>query len=242
VSRGTPLAGDGADGLHWLETGRLAELGLLSAELVHELRQPLAGARALTQLLHPRLSPDARAELGRVLEHLTRMERMLERWSVAGRRADPLPRPMALAPAVAAAVELLGPRARGLGRAVRWDDAEAGAVHADPLAVQQIATNLLANALDAARAEVCVIVRGATVTVSDDGAGIPEALRPHIFEVFTTTKPPGHGTGLGLPITQRLADACGATLHLVTSAAGTSFEVRFPPIPDVPPAATGETG
>lgn len=216
---------------------------MLSAELVHELRQPLAGARALTQLLHPRLDdPSSRDELGRVLEHLTRMERLLDRWSAAGRRAEQQLRPMALAPAVAAAVELLGPRARALGRALRWDDGAAGAVHADPLVVQQIATNLLTNALDAARAEVRVEVRGAVFTVSDDGDGIPDEIQARLFEAFATTKPPGRGTGLGLAITRRLADAAGATLRFRTSTAGTAFEVAFPPIPTPRADAPGETG
>jgi signal transduction histidine kinase len=96
-----------------------------------------------------------------------------------------------------------------------------------------ITSNLVQNAIDATACGRCVAVEfgngaeNATVTVSDEGIGIPEALRPHLFEAGRSGKP--GGTGLGLAISQLLARQIGATLLLdATGPDGTRFRVTLP--------------
>jgi C4-dicarboxylate-specific signal transduction histidine kinase len=50
------------------------------------------------------------------------------------------------------------------------------------------------------------------VHVRDDGPGIAKEVLPHLFEPFTTTKPPGTGTGLGLAVSHTIVQAMGGTL------------------------------
>ena len=194
-------------------------------ELAHELRQPLAAAKGLTQLLAARggASPD---DLRGVLEQLHALERILTRWQ-AGPSAPPTPLD---APVVAAVHTLAG---RALAREVQLAlDLGGGAAPliADPVAVQQIVTNLVANAVDAARSAVRVRLDGGVLEVKDDGPGIAAEHAPRLFEPYFTTKSEHGGTGLGLSITRDLAAGLGAALSWDTGPAGTAFTVAFPPL------------
>jgi signal transduction histidine kinase len=96
-----------------------------------------------------------------------------------------------------------------------------------------ITSNLVQNAIDATATgrSVCVLFRNggenATVSVSDEGHGIPDELRPHLFEPGRTGRP--GGSGLGLAISQLLARQIGATLLLdSTGPGGTTFCLTLP--------------
>lgn len=96
-----------------------------------------------------------------------------------------------------------------------------------------IASNLVQNAIDATAQGrgVAVVFRNggecATVSVSDEGHGIPVDVRPHLFEPGRTGRP--GGTGLGLAISQLLARQIGATLLLEsTGPEGTTFLLTLP--------------
>ncbi len=96
-----------------------------------------------------------------------------------------------------------------------------------------ITSNLVQNAIDATASGRSVAVvfhnggENATVRVADEGHGIPEEFRPHLFEPGRTGKP--GGTGLGLAISQLLARQIGATLLLdSTGPGGSTFSLTVP--------------
>ncbi len=64
------------------------------------------------------------------------------------------------------------------------------------------------------------------VSVTDDGPGVPADIRDTLFDPLVTRR--GGGTGLGLALARRIAEAHGATLTLADVAAGASFVVTFP--------------
>jgi two-component system sensor histidine kinase HupT/HoxJ len=67
------------------------------------------------------------------------------------------------------------------------------------------------------------------VTVKDNGPGVPEAIRRHIFDAFFTTKPPDEGTGLGLAIAFDIAREHGGRLELAEAAGpGACFRLTLP--------------
>ena len=69
-----------------------------------------------------------------------------------------------------------------------------------------------------------------TVLVRDSGCGVPPALGDRILDPFVTTKEPGHGSGLGLPIAKNLIDLHGGTFTLKSKLLiGTEVIVTFPP-------------
>jgi signal transduction histidine kinase len=102
---------------------------------------------------------------------------------------------------------------------------------ADASRIEQILFNLVSNAVQAGARKVVLAARDEdrpVLEVIDDGAGLPEWVRNHLFEPFVTTKPAGQGTGLGLAICQRLAREMGAELTLPESKPGhTVFRLAF---------------
>ncbi len=109
-------------------------------------------------------------------------------------------------------------------------------VEAYPGQLNQVWTNLLDNALDAigdrGTIEVTTRAEGAdrvVVEVTDDGPGIPPDLLPQVFDPFVTTKPPGHGTGLGLNIAHGIVTGKhGGDLTVTSEPGRTTFTVGLP--------------
>jgi signal transduction histidine kinase len=108
-------------------------------------------------------------------------------------------------------IRVIASKAKAKGAAITPDvDANLPRAYANGSALNQVWLNLIDNALDAipdsgsihisARKELDRIV----VRVVDNGPGIPPDIGPRIFDPFSTTKPSGQGTGLGLDITRRL--------------------------------------
>ena len=75
-----------------------------------------------------------------------------------------------------------------------------------------------------------------TVNVVDQGEGVPEAVLDQIFEPFVTTKPPGHGTGLGMAVVYRIVEDHGGHID-IDSAPGAGTRVTLTFAPERGPAA-----
>lgn len=110
-------------------------------------------------------------------------------------------------------------------------------VYVDEIQIQQILVNLVKNGLDAiaeagrpdGRVEIRVNREGGEVrvAVTDNGPGVPQSLRPQLFESFFTTKP--KGVGLGLSICKNIAAAHGGSLRYDAPAEGGSrFTLTLP--------------
>jgi signal transduction histidine kinase len=102
-------------------------------------------------------------------------------------------------------------------------------------ALSQVWTNLIDNAADASPMDGQLEIATWTepgwlvVSIGDQGSGIPENVRPHIFEAFFTTKPQGSGTGLGLEIVHRIVtQSFGGRIDIETKPGDTRFIVRLP--------------
>jgi signal transduction histidine kinase len=99
-------------------------------------------------------------------------------------------------------------------------------------ALNQVWSNLVDNALDAAARDVAVTAthkgRTVVVRVRDDGAGIAADIQRRIFDPFFTTKPPGVGTGLGLDTARRLVLQHKGEIVVESSPGKTEFAVTLP--------------
>jgi signal transduction histidine kinase/predicted CoA-binding protein len=100
--------------------------------------------------------------------------------------------------------------------------------------LNQVWTNLIDNAADAMGRKGVIAIRTrregecVVVEVEDSGPGIPEAIQPHIFNPFFTTKPVGQGTGLGLSISYNIVRKHGGWMSFRSRPGKTVFEVKIP--------------
>jgi signal transduction histidine kinase len=118
---------------------------------------------------------------------------------------------------------------------VKHFDAAQPNIHTTGVAISQVWTNLIDNAIDASPDGGVIEVKTWSepgflgIGIMDHGGGIPEELRTKIFDPFFTTKPVGKGTGLGLEIVQRIVTQSFAGSVQVESKPGeTQFVVRLP--------------
>ena len=228
-----------------IEAERLAELGEVAAGLAHEIRNPLNAMGLNLELLEEQLR-DARrpggpppAELAQAARQETsRLSRLLGDFLSYARPSPLSAVPADLNEAAGDAVAFLAPEAERREIRLAFAPRAGGApARLDPARVRQVVLNLVANALDAVEAEgasareVDVRVEDAgakwRLVVTDRGPGVPPAKSADLFKLFVSTKPAG--TGLGLPIAERIVKAHGGALTL-TSRPGepTRAEATFP--------------
>ena len=108
-------------------------------------------------------------------------------------------------------------------------------VECNPSQLNQVFLNLINNAAQAIPGDGKVTVRSrldgdrVRVDVCDTGTGIPREVQPRIFDTYFTTKPPGEGTGLGLPIVKTIVEEHGGEVKFRTRhGVGTTFSVFLP--------------
>lgn len=121
---------------------------------------------------------------------------------------------------------------------VELDLGELPELRVNPSQINQVLLNLVTNAAQAIEGYGKIRIQsraaedGITVSVEDNGSGIPAAHLHRIFEPFFSTKPQGEGTGLGLPIARKIIAEHGGDIEVhSTVGEGTRFVVRLPMLP-----------
>ena len=210
---------------------RLAELGALSAQLAHEIRNPLAAMRGSAQLLSEGADPETQRLVGILTREADRLAELVGDFLAFARPPAPVRKPCDLDDLVQQTVELLAsdPLASGVSITV-----EPAGYHAevDPDQVRQLLLNLFRNALAAAgrggrvRAFFSRAEGQVRIHVWDSAGSIATADLPRIFEPFFTKRP--GGTGLGLSTVHSIVRAHGGQIEVSSSPGeGTEFVVGF---------------
>lgn len=222
---------------------QLAAVGRISAQVAHEVRNPLSSIGLNVEMLgdaleHATFQGDEGREAKELLAAVTReVDRLTDVTEQYLRMARP-PKPTLVAEDV---TEVLGgvlDFSRGeLERAgvevVRDFAPDTPPVLADEGQLRQVLLNLVRNSREAMPdgGRLTVSTRGlekeVEITVQDTGRGMTEAVRERLFEPFFSTKE--GGTGLGLSVSQQILQAHGGTLACQSSSGpGTTFVLRLP--------------
>lgn len=211
----------------------LAGLGRLSAQLAHEVRNPLASMRGAAQMLATDLEGSSPARLASlILREADRLGALVEEYLRVARPRTPVLRRQRLDAVVHDTLEML--RADPLLRTVRIEESLAETVgDVDAAQLKQVVINLVRNAADACKGKGLVRVTvasagaGSRIAVWDSAGAVTDAVRPHLFEPFFTTKE--GGTGLGLATSMTIIQAHGGTITIDSAPErGTSFVVELP--------------
>ncbi len=205
---------------------RADELTTLSAEIAHELKNPLATVKGLAALIGKDAEGKAAERLSVLRREVDRMQGILDEFLNFSRPLAPLTvRRVDLAKLVGEVVELHEGLAGERNVELAVDSEGQTTVSCDPRKIKQVLVNLLQNALDAAppesRVEIVLrrVVDVVEIQVIDHGTGVPEDLVERVFEAGMTTK--ANGNGLGLPMARALARQHGGDLRLDSTLAGT---------------------
>jgi two-component system sensor histidine kinase PilS (NtrC family) len=214
---------------------KLAALGRLTANIAHEIRNPLAAISHAAELLGEDQEKEARNRLVRIIgDNSLRLNRLVSEILELGRRDRVRPESVTLESFLRQFLDEYAVHDPKVRQRVELAAEGNIAVCFDRAHLHRIIENLLTNALRYATSNPAAIrlevksapsSTGAEIHVLDDGPGIPEAQRSQVFEPFFTTH--GSGTGLGLYIARELCDANGAQLELLETQAGGHFRIAI---------------
>jgi PAS domain S-box-containing protein len=214
----------------------LTQLGRLSAVVAHEVRNPLAALRGSLQVLASRLPADlpGREIITPMLARIDALNHTVRDILTYSKPSRPKLQYVALD----RVVPELASAARAAVPGVQVDVGGGPVmVHADPEMIRAVLLNLLLNACHAGGAhpvEVRTTVEDGmcSVAILDRGPGLPAEVREHLFEPFITTR--SGGTGLGLPIANRLTQQQGGSLTIEDRPGGGTVAIVRLPALDAP--------
>jgi signal transduction histidine kinase len=219
------------------QKNRLAALGLAVSKISHDLRNMLASAQLLSDRLSSLAEPSVQQFAPKLIASLDRAIALCESTLKFGRAEEAPPRRelFPLQSLMRDVGESLNLPREG---AVDWtiEMGESLRVDADRDQLFRVLSNLCRNALqaleqqDPVKGHIRVTARrdGRTVViaVTDDGPGVPEKARAHLFQAFQGSARKG-GTGLGLAVAHELVTAHGGTIRLRDTHKGASFEISI---------------
>lgn len=220
---------------------KLITLGQLSAVMAHEIGSPLqileGRARALRK--HAEDADATRRTADMLVEQTERITRIVGQMLSITRRRPSVRSAVDAEASIRSVVALLELEARRRRVKLAVNRSGRADVFADGDQLQQVALNLLRNALDASPRDstVTVDVGGdddrLVLEVRDSGCGVSESARARLFEPFFTTKADSGGTGLGLSVVQSIVQQHGGRVDFVEDGrAGGLVRVDLPRNPD----------
>ena len=229
---------------------QLASVGFLAAGVAHEINNPLASIAWCAESLETRLHDiivaddekpdDAHNEEITVLRNYLRMiqdesfrcKQITEKLLDFSRMGDVQRHRADLAELVQGVIDMVGHLGKYKNKNVRFEAAGPVVAAVNSQEIKQVLLNLVTNALDSLEPGGTVLVAlntaegTAQIVLTDDGCGMTDEVRKHLFEPFFTRRRDGQGTGLGLSIAYRIIADHGGCIEAHSDGPGTGSQFR----------------
>lgn len=222
-----------------VERERLAAIGMATAGLGHCIKNILTGIRGGAQLVNMAIEREDLAFLNRgwpiLRRAMERIDMLVINMLEFSRDRKPERRRSDINGIVNDVVATFAERAAKYKVAITVNPDPSGMAWVDAQGIYRVVANLMVNAVEACEHNEGAIEitttcdeRGCTIRIRDTGIGIPEAIRPQLFQVFVSSKG-SSGTGLGLACSYKIVREHGGDIQVdSTPGTGTTFIVFLP--------------
>jgi signal transduction histidine kinase len=214
---------------------RLAAIGRMAAGVAHEVRNPIAAMRLKAENALLSRDPDRMARaLNLVLDQVGRLDALSTKLLASARGDDALlaPAQTDLTALLTGRLDLFREQAEAAGVQLEASPPPREPAWLDAGLMTRALDNLVLNALQntpaGGRVTLAVTRRGDTLVleVADTGRGVPETIRPNLFEPFVSARP--EGTGLGLALVREAVKAHSGVVRALHRPEGTTIQIELP--------------
>lgn len=231
-----------------LQADKLTTLGELTANISHEINNPLTIAAGHSEIIkdYLRLSnPMAKiTQLQNanqtVLDSLERVNQIIKNMKDFLHQSEEQKEYCDFGQLVDAAIEWIQPAAKKAGVKIKREFTEQSVVLVNRIKIEQVIINLIKNSIDAIsganieNGEVRISLTKSVqdqqtfIDIRDNGPGMPDEIKKNLFKPFQSTKDSGHGTGLGLSICAKIVESHRGKLELTDVPNGCNFRMKLP--------------
>jgi signal transduction histidine kinase len=232
-----------------LQADKLTTLGELTANISHEINNPLTIAAGHSEIIKDMLArPNIESKLPKiqsannaVIESIERVNQIIKNMQDFLHQSEDQKEYCDLESLVDAAIEWVQPAAKKANVQIRKQIKIKSVALANRIKLEQVIINLIKNSIDAlvdsGKTEGAQILIGLTksdidhqtfIDVLDNGPGLSADMKKNLFKPFHSTKDAGRGTGLGLSICQKIIESHTGRLEHLESKIGCHFRIRLP--------------
>ncbi len=212
---------------------RLSSLGEMAAGIAHELRNSMGVISGYIKLLQGKIDPKLIEILNPIQKEVTVMDRIISDFLTFARPAEINPYELNLKNLLDDCINnIIGVGNLSSGIKIISELEGMPVIWGDEILLRQAFSNVIKNAVEAmpTGGELSISFRTnadyVEIIISDTGHGIPDEIKGKVFLPFYSTKE--KGTGLGLPIAQKVIVAHGGDISINDSENGTTLTVRLP--------------